>query len=437
MEEKPTSVAALASKFNHKTSTTLEKDEKLPRGPIRKKPPCSLPLFGIRNNLKTETDHNGEQKPPINEAFRQPKLKMKNSSALIEKLQATLHFSPTALMPGLGPKSPLKSPFSPFASPASTPESPGTASLSSESDGSVSLDQPKEAEPLQSLHKSRARPSLKRRPPSRRFRRSVTDDVGDPEQQDNAAQTADAKPSVSAEDASDEVFAEDVQISNGEANSSAEAEASTSPRSSTEGEAAPSHSSAEDNVHSSPQSAKGEANPRSSTQGDVHSSHQSAERETLSSPLSTVKGEASPSAQLAESEALSSPRSVEGETLSSPRSSSEGDVHTSPCSSVDLSPEEPARKMPSDPVAPQSQEPEVRSVPDQCENLEENGIAPKAVVESIDKDTETPNSIAHNPAGSETVSAVSRQEPGTEEAKAMDKEPQVANAEGESSGAVE
>lgn len=50
-----------------KFASCFEKDvcsffaQKLPRGPIRKKPPCSLPLFGIRNHLKTETDHNGEQ----------------------------------------------------------------------------------------------------------------------------------------------------------------------------------------------------------------------------------------------------------------------------------------------------------------------------------------------------------------------------------------
>ncbi|XP_078265155.1 uncharacterized protein LOC144598708 isoform X2 [Rhinoraja longicauda] len=360
---------------------------------------------------------------------------MKNSSPLIEKLQATLLFSPTALMPGVGPKSPLRSSFSPFASPASTPESPGTASLSSESDGSLSLDQPKEAEPLQSLHKTRARPSLKRRPPSRRFRRSVTDEVDGPEPPDNAAQTADTKPSASAEDASDEAFADEVQISNGESCSSAEGEAGTSLRSSAEGEVGPSHPSPEGHVHSSPQSAKGVAShsPRSPTQGDVHSSPQSAERENLSSPLSSAKGEVSPSAQLAEGEALSSPQSVEGEALSSPQSS-EGDVHTSPGSSIDLSPEEPARKMPRDPVAPQSQEPEVRSVPNK---LEENGTAPKAIVESIDKDTETSNSFAHNPAASETVSAVSHQEPNVEEAKAMDTELQVDNAEGESSGTVD
>ncbi|XP_072116361.1 capZ-interacting protein-like isoform X1 [Mobula birostris] len=232
MEEKPMSVAAIASKFSLKTSDTVEKDKKCPRGPTRKKPPCSLPLFG-NNNVKTESDHNGNEKQPVNEACHHPKLKVKNSSPRIEKLQATLHLSPAALMPGGGPKSPLKPSASPFASPASTPESPGTRSVSSESDGTpATADQPREAETLQSLHKNRARLSIKRRPPSRRFRRSVTDDVGnsgssETEQLDNSARQEEPKQSGASEEGNDEVFIDKVQ--NGNAHSSAEGEAHTSP----------------------------------------------------------------------------------------------------------------------------------------------------------------------------------------------------------------
>ncbi|XP_059824486.1 capZ-interacting protein-like isoform X2 [Hypanus sabinus] len=233
MEEKPLSVAAIASKFSHKTSDTVEKDKKCPRGPIRKKPPCSLPLFGNNNSVKTESDHNGNEKQPANEACHHPKLKLKISSPHIEKLQAALLISPAALMPGAGPKSPLKPSASPFASPASTPESPGARSVSSESDGTPATgDQPKEAETLQSLHKTRARLSIKRRPPSRRFRRSISDDVGnsgssETEQLDNSAKQEEPKQSEASEEGNDEVFIDKVQ--NGNTHSSAEGEAHTSP----------------------------------------------------------------------------------------------------------------------------------------------------------------------------------------------------------------
>ncbi|XP_051870241.1 capZ-interacting protein-like isoform X1 [Pristis pectinata] len=386
MEEKPMSVAALASKFNHKTSDTLEKDEKCPRGPIRRKPPCSLPLYGNKNNVKTETDHNGDEKPPINEASRPPKLKLKNSSPLIEKLQATLLLSPTALVPGVGPKSPLKSSFSPFASPASTPESPGMHSLSSESDGSVvTIDQPREAEPLQSLHKNRARLSMKRRPPSRRFRRSATDaDSPETEQSDNSAKEVEPKQRGAAEEGNDEVFTDQVQIDNGDAHSSAEGEAHSSPRSSAEGEA-----------HST---------PRSSAEGEAHSTPRS---------------------------------SAEGEAHSSPRSSAEGEAQSTPRSSADLSPGEPAQKMPSDPLSSQSQESETCTA-NQDEYAEDNNIASKMILESADKDNESSDNIVHNPAGSETVvTEMSNQELKTEEVKATDNEQQIVNAEEKPSEAIE
>ncbi|XP_012969851.1 capZ-interacting protein isoform X2 [Mesocricetus auratus] len=105
-----------------------------------------------------------------------PKIKVK-SSPLIEKLQANLAFDPAALLPGASPKSPgLKAVVSPFHSPPSTPSSPGIRSQPGEPEEvPVSFDQPPEGTHLPSYTKVRTRGSIKRRPPSRRFRRSQSD----------------------------------------------------------------------------------------------------------------------------------------------------------------------------------------------------------------------------------------------------------------------
>ncbi|XP_037681361.1 capZ-interacting protein isoform X2 [Choloepus didactylus] len=109
-------------------------------------------------------------------ASHPPKVKVK-SSPLIEKLQANLAFDPAALLPGASPKSPgLKAAVSPFHSPPSTPSSPGVWSRSSEPEEvPVSFDQPPEGSHLPCYNKVRTRGSIKRRPPSRRFRRSQSD----------------------------------------------------------------------------------------------------------------------------------------------------------------------------------------------------------------------------------------------------------------------
>nr|XP_021405829.1 capZ-interacting protein isoform X2 [Lonchura striata domestica] len=102
-----------------------------------------------------------------------PKVKVK-SSPMIEKLQANLAFAPAALLPGVSPKSPgMKVLVSPFSTPPSTPTSPGTQSQPSETP--VSFDQPPESTQLQFYNKVRTRGSIKRRPPSRRFRRSLSE----------------------------------------------------------------------------------------------------------------------------------------------------------------------------------------------------------------------------------------------------------------------
>ncbi|XP_052057034.1 capZ-interacting protein isoform X3 [Apodemus sylvaticus] len=115
------------------------------------------------------------EKSPSN-ASQPPKIKVK-SSPLIEKLQASLAFDPAALLPGASPKSPgLKAMVSPFHSPPSTPSSPGIRSQLGEAEEvPVSFDQPPEGAHLPSYNKVRTRGSIKRRPPSRRFRRSQSD----------------------------------------------------------------------------------------------------------------------------------------------------------------------------------------------------------------------------------------------------------------------
>ncbi|EPY73831.1 capZ-interacting protein [Camelus ferus] len=130
---------------------------------------------------EVELGQNGEEKSPPN-ANHPPKIKVK-SSPLIEKLQANLAFDPAALLPGASPKSPgLKAMVSPFHSPPSTPSSPGVRSRASEPEEvPVSFDQPPEGSHLPCYNKVRTRGSIKRRPPSRRFRRSQSDcgDLGD------------------------------------------------------------------------------------------------------------------------------------------------------------------------------------------------------------------------------------------------------------------
>ncbi|NXC61589.1 CPZIP protein, partial [Aleadryas rufinucha] len=161
------SVAQLAGKFKEQAANIPGK-EVPPHKPTRRKPPCSLPLY----SHKSETSDNDEQKRSPN-ACPIPKVKVK-SSPMIEKLQANLAFAPAALLPGVSPKSPgLKVLVSPFSTPPSTPTSPGTQSQPSETP--VSFDQPPEGTQLQFYNKVRTRGSIKRRPPSRRFRRSLSE----------------------------------------------------------------------------------------------------------------------------------------------------------------------------------------------------------------------------------------------------------------------
>ncbi|NWS67077.1 CPZIP protein, partial [Crotophaga sulcirostris] len=164
------SVAQLAGRFKEQAANITGK-EVPPHKPTRRKPPCSLPLY----SHKTETSDNDEQKRSPN-ACPIPKVKVK-SSPMIEKLQANLAFAPAALLPGASPKSPgLKVLVSPFSTPPSTPSSPGIQSQTSEvNETPVSFDQPPEGTQLQFYNKVRTRGSIKRRPPSRKFRRSLSE----------------------------------------------------------------------------------------------------------------------------------------------------------------------------------------------------------------------------------------------------------------------
>ncbi|XP_041437357.1 capZ-interacting protein [Xenopus laevis] len=167
-EEPPVpSVAKLAGIFGEQRNSPRK--EIPPPKPTRRKPPCSLPLN------KLEVAHNDERVSPP--ACLQHKIKVK-SSPLIEKLQANLAFPPVVLLPGGGsPKSPgPKVMTSPFSSPPLTPGSPGIQSRSSESDEApVSFENPPEGAHTLSNAKDRTKGSIKRRPPSRKFRKSQTE----------------------------------------------------------------------------------------------------------------------------------------------------------------------------------------------------------------------------------------------------------------------
>ncbi|NWU91564.1 CPZIP protein, partial [Upupa epops] len=164
------SVAQLAGKFKEQAANIPGK-EVPPHKPTRRKPPGSLPLY----SHKTETSDNDEQKRSPN-TCPIPKVKVK-SSPMIEKLQANLAFAPVALLPGASPKSPgVKVQASPFSTPPSTPSSPGVQSRPSDANETpVSFDQPPEGTQLQFYNKVRTRGSIKRRPPSRKFRRSLSE----------------------------------------------------------------------------------------------------------------------------------------------------------------------------------------------------------------------------------------------------------------------
>ncbi|KAM9318141.1 capZ-interacting protein isoform 2-T2 [Pholidichthys leucotaenia] len=165
------SVAELAGRFKgHILPMPNSNDEP----PFRRRPPCSL-KFQNQTDDNEESDKSTTSPSPI-------KIKMRNS-AIIEKLQANLALSPTALLPS--PKSPevklQSAPLSP--TPPCSPPSPlnptlQPSHLSSEEEDPVSFDSPPEGAPLPSINKTRARLSFKRRLPTRQHRRSAGEEAG-------------------------------------------------------------------------------------------------------------------------------------------------------------------------------------------------------------------------------------------------------------------
>ncbi|XP_034406714.1 duboraya isoform X2 [Cyclopterus lumpus] len=177
------SVAELAGRFKGSTcphdAAGIETEK-----PVRRRPPRSLQL----------SKAHPEQPPGVTSPLP---TKAKRNSALIEKLQANLSLSPTTLLPS--PKSPgfklLPPPFTPpspgcalvsgFFS-ATPPASPLTATGASpwtEEEGPASFEAPPTVEEGSVLSntniKERARHSIRRRPPSRRHRKSSNgDEVG-------------------------------------------------------------------------------------------------------------------------------------------------------------------------------------------------------------------------------------------------------------------
>ncbi|XP_056139732.1 capZ-interacting protein [Lampris incognitus] len=159
------SVAELAGRFRGHVLPSPPQTMRL----IRRRPPCSL-------KLQSQKDDGEESDKPAIISPNPFKIKMKNSP-IIEKLQANLALSPTALLPS--PKSPdvklQPTPLTP-ATPCG-PLCPSTqpSRQSSEEEEPVSFESPPEGAPLLSINKTRARLSFKRRLPTRQHRRSGGD----------------------------------------------------------------------------------------------------------------------------------------------------------------------------------------------------------------------------------------------------------------------
>ncbi|XP_068570388.1 capZ-interacting protein isoform X2 [Cebidichthys violaceus] len=173
MEDSPSkpSVAELAGRFKGHILPMPTSNDELP---FRRRPPCSL-------KLQNQKDDNESDKTVVSpNPF---KMKMKNS-AIIEKLQANLALSPTALLPSTNKSPEVKlqpAPLSPIT--PCSPRSPLSPTLrpshlSSEEEDAVSFDSPPEGAPLPSINKTRARLSFKRRPPTRQHRRSAGEEAG-------------------------------------------------------------------------------------------------------------------------------------------------------------------------------------------------------------------------------------------------------------------
>ncbi|XP_016332748.1 duboraya isoform X1 [Sinocyclocheilus anshuiensis] len=164
---KKRSVAELAGKFScpisHMTDAEVNK-------PVRRRPPRSLPL-PAGNDAGQGQDEKGAETVST---------RKNRNSALIEKLQASLTLSPTGPPPF--PKSPgvVKLPV-PLFSPGSpsSPSSPPATVTPKQEETPANFESTAEGTVLKSINKGRARHSIKRRPPSRRHRKSSADEGGE------------------------------------------------------------------------------------------------------------------------------------------------------------------------------------------------------------------------------------------------------------------
>nr|XP_055035765.1 duboraya isoform X2 [Misgurnus anguillicaudatus] len=138
--------------------------------PVRRRPPRTLQL---------SAGNDASQGPDEKEAGPTSPRKNRNS-ALIEKLQANLALSPTG--PPTFQKSPgvVKLPVAPFPYGApGSPSSPPVIITPKQEETPTSFEDPAEGGPLKSIIKGRARLSIKRRPPSRKHRKSSAEEGGE------------------------------------------------------------------------------------------------------------------------------------------------------------------------------------------------------------------------------------------------------------------
>ncbi|XP_012687794.1 duboraya isoform X2 [Clupea harengus] len=138
--------------------------------PVRRRPPRTL-------QIPAKSDESQGEDQKADSASARPARSRNRNSALIEKLQSNLALSPAALLPS--PKSPglrLQPPgFSPNC--PSSPVSPTPGADKKEEESPASFESPADGALLPSINKSRARLSVRRRPPSRRVKKSGSEEI--------------------------------------------------------------------------------------------------------------------------------------------------------------------------------------------------------------------------------------------------------------------
>ncbi|XP_034033477.1 duboraya isoform X2 [Thalassophryne amazonica] len=209
------SVAELAGRFKASAPPPDAAGNKADT-PLRRRPPRSLELPEIHRDV--------QQSSGVTTTLP---TKAKRNSALIEKLQANLALSPSALIPSPkspGFRTPLPSTIAMVTTSSSTvPASPVsliTAVPLTMEESPTSFEAPPtavEGSILSNMNKGRARLSVRRRPPSRHHRKSSSgDDVGVDNDETDMPPCSPAKPDSKVEGGgAEEDGDEDIFISNG------------------------------------------------------------------------------------------------------------------------------------------------------------------------------------------------------------------------------